>query len=34
MGVKEMLGLDKLAKLASTVQKIGGVKAVLKQRYL
>ncbi|GMS95817.1 hypothetical protein PENTCL1PPCAC_17992, partial [Pristionchus entomophagus] len=34
MGVKEFLGLDKLAKLAATVQKIGGIRAVLKQRYL
>ncbi|KAF8370599.1 hypothetical protein PRIPAC_77028, partial [Pristionchus pacificus] len=34
MGVKELLGLDKLAKLATTVQKIGGLRAALKQRYL
>uniref|UniRef100_A0A915DBG0 NADH dehydrogenase [ubiquinone] 1 alpha subcomplex subunit 12 n=1 Tax=Ditylenchus dipsaci TaxID=166011 RepID=A0A915DBG0_9BILA len=31
---KQILGIDKLVKLASNIKKIGGVRAVVKQRFL
>ncbi|KAI6187096.1 NADH:ubiquinone oxidoreductase domain containing protein [Aphelenchoides besseyi] len=32
--LKEILGIDKVIKLAQTIKQIGGVRAALKQRYL
>ncbi|KAK0397919.1 hypothetical protein QR680_002338 [Steinernema hermaphroditum] len=34
MGIAELLGVDKLIKFGQVVKQIGGVRAVLKQRYM
>lgn len=34
MGLKEILGLDKIQKAFKIIQKNGGIRGTLKQRYL